>query len=270
MEPRTIEEFGAQWSRFEDLGGAFGSPVVLQDLCGPLLSLADIAGLRVVEIGSGNGRIVNMLLDAGAAHVTAVEPSDGIEVLARNTRDRADRVTCLRVRGESLPPVEADLAVAIGVLHHLGDPGPVVRRVLEVLPPGGRFLVWVYGREGNAAYVAFAESLRVLTRRLPDAALAGVAHALNVCLGVYVGLCRCLPLPLAPYMREVMARFERRKRFFLIFDQLNVGYAKYYTGSEARALLASAGFCQVRAYHRHGMSWTVIGEKPARPESSAC
>src|SRR5262245_48461099 len=107
--PRTVEEFGAQWSRFEDLGGDFGSAAVLQDLCGPLLSLEEIAGLRVVEIGSGNGRIVNMLLDAGAEHVIAVEPSTGIEVLRRNTRGRADRVTCLQTRGESMPDVGADL-----------------------------------------------------------------------------------------------------------------------------------------------------------------
>ena len=270
MALRTIDEFGEQWSRFEDLGGGFAAPALLQDLCGPLLSLSEIAGLRVVEIGSGNGRIVSMLLDAGAAHVTAVEPSDGIEVLRRNTRDRADRVTLLRARGEALPRVEADLAVSIGVLHHLEDPSPVVRRVFEVLPPGGRFLVWVYGREGNGAYVAFAESLRVVTRRLPDAALAGLAHALNACLGVYVVLCRHLPLPLAPYMREVMARFDRRKRLFLIFDQLNVGYARYYTGREAHELLASAGFCNVRTHHRHGMSWSVIGEKPAGSERREC
>jgi SAM-dependent methyltransferase len=270
VEPRTIEEFGEQWSRFEDLGGRFGSSAFLQDLCGPLLPLGEIAGRRVLEVGSGNGRIVRMLLDAGAAHVTAVEPSAGIEVLKRNTRDRSDRVTCLETVGASIPEVDAELAFAIGVLHHLEDPGPTARRVHEVLPPGGRFLVWVYGREGNAAYIALAESLRVLTRRLPDPLLAALAHALNGCLGLYVALCRFLPLPLRRYMREVMAGFERRQRFFLIFDQLNVGYARYYTGGEARDLLVAAGFRNVLLHHRHGMSWTVLGEKAAAPDRRAC
>ena len=270
VEPRTIEEFGEQWGRFEDLGGRFGSSAFLQDLCGPLLPLGEIAGRRVLEIGSGNGRIVRMLLDAGAAHVTAVEPSAGIEALKRNTRDRADRVTCLQTLGESIPEVDAELAFAIGVLHHLEDPGPTLRRVHEVLPPGGRCLVWVYGREGNAAYIALAESLRVLTRRLPDPALAALAHVLNACLAVYLPLCRILPLPLRRYMREVMAGFDRRERFFLIFDQLNVGYARYYSGAEASDLLAAAGFRNVELYHRHGMSWTVLGEKPAQAEPRAC
>jgi SAM-dependent methyltransferase len=270
VNPRTIEEFGQQWSRFGDLGGHFGSAAVLEDLCGPLLSLGEIAGLRVVEIGSGNGRIVNMLLDSGATHVIAVEPSTGIEVLRHNTRDRADRVTCLQITGECLPEVDAELAVSIGVLHHLEDPAPTVRRIYEALPPGARFLVWVYGREGNTAYIALAEGLRAVTRRLPDAALAGIAHLLNAALGVYVWLCRYLSLPLGTYMRNVMAKFDRRKRFFLIFDQLNVGYAKYYTDREARELLSRAGFRNVRVHHRHGMSWTIIGEKPQEAERRAC
>jgi SAM-dependent methyltransferase len=269
MNQRTIEEFGEQWSRFEDLGGAFGSVEVLRDLCGPLLSLGEIAGRRVVEIGSGNGRIVNMLLDAGAKHVFAVEPSAGIQALERNTRERKDRVTILRTPGESLPPIEVELAFCIGVLHHIEDPLPAVRRVYQVLPEGGRFLIWVYGREGNGAYVALAETLRRVTRIAPDFVLAGLAHVLNLCLSVYLRLCRVLPLPLAKYMREVMARYDRQKRYFLIFDQLNVGYAKYYTQQEAGDLLRAAGFARVEVYHRHGMSHSAIGEKPAAAGKAA-
>jgi SAM-dependent methyltransferase len=270
MNERTIEEFGEQWSRFEDLGGYFGSVEVLKDLCGPVLSLDEIEGRRVVEIGSGNGRIVNMLLDAGAAQVTAVEPSAGIETLKRNTRDRADRVRYLQAPGEQLPEVDAELAFSIGVLHHIEDPQPVVRRVFEVLPPGGRFLVWVYGREGNGAYMVLAETLRLITRVVPDFVLSWIAHLLNFFLGIYVFLCRHLPLPLGTYMREVMSRFDRRKRYFLIFDQLNVGYAKYYTERDAHDLLARAGFENVKLYHRHGMSWTAIGEKPAAGTGAPC
>jgi len=261
MTERIIEEFGEQWGRFGAADGYFGSVAVLQDLCGPLLPLEQIAGRRILEVGSGNGRIVNMLLDAGAAHVTAVEPSAGIEALRRNTRARAERIDYLQVRGEDLPSLDVELAFCIGVLHHIEDPLPTVRRVREILRPGGRFLVWVYGRENNLAYIVFAETLRRLTRLLPDFALAGLAHLLNFFLGLYVGLCRFLPLPLGRYMREVMSKFDRQKRFFLIFDQLNCGYAKYYTEREARDLLAAAGFRDVRPYHRHGMSWTVIGEK---------
>ena len=74
---RVIAEFGEQWGRFDATGhdgpsGYFGSAEYFADLLGPLLGPGDLAGRRVVEIGSGNGRIVNLLLDAGAGHVTAV------------------------------------------------------------------------------------------------------------------------------------------------------------------------------------------------------
>lgn len=269
-DTRTIEQFGQQWERFAAPGGAFGSVSVLADVCGPLLGLGEIAGRRVVEIGSGNGRIVNMLLDAGAAHVTAVEPSAGIGILRANTRERADRIEYLQLRGDELPPLPADLAFCIGVLHHLADPLPTVRRVYAALPAGARFVFWVYGREGSGAYIAFAETLRVLTRAAPDALLSLLAHALNAALGLYVSLCRVLPLPLGRYMREVMARFDAKSRYFLIFDQLNCGYAKYYTGDEARALMERGGFEDVRTHHRHGMSWTVIGRKHGAAEEHTC
>jgi hypothetical protein len=118
--------------------------------------------------------------------------------------------------------------------------------------------------------VVFAETLRLLTRIAPDFALAGLAHVLNFFLSGYVLLCRVLPLPLARYMREVMARFDRRKRYFLIFDQLNVGYAKYYTKQEARDLLVRAGFRDVEVHHRHGMSHTAIGTKPREASKGTC
>jgi hypothetical protein len=44
-------------------------------------------------------------------------------------------------------------------------------------------------------------------------------------------------------------------------DQLNPACAKYYSGSEAHALLEDAGFADVRIYRRHGYSWTVMGIK---------
>lgn len=267
---RTIEQFGEQWGRFADTGGTFGSVSILQDFCGPLLDVGEIAGRHVVEIGSGNGRFVRMLLEAGAAHITAVEPSSGMEVLKSNTREAAGRIDYLQIRGDELPRIDADLAICIGVLHHIEDPLPTVRRVKEALPPGSRFLFWVYGREGNSLYIAFAETLRLFTRVAPDWLLSALAHGLNAALGVYVFLCRYLPLPLGRYMREVMSRFDRKKRYFLIFDQLNCGYAKYYTGAEVRELMERGGFTDVQTYHRHGMSWTVIGRRPDETQARAC
>src|SRR5262245_45405667 len=97
---RTIADFGQQWTRFREHSGFYGSLEVLTDTCAPLLTVRDIRGARVAEIGSGTGRIVRMLLEAGAAHVVALEPSAAYDVLRANVADWADRVACVQATGD--------------------------------------------------------------------------------------------------------------------------------------------------------------------------
>ena len=259
---QTIEDFGAQWTRYPDNDGYYASVTMLADILAPFTAPEDLNGAQVAEIGSGSGRIVNMLLDAGAAHVVALEPSAAIKALRRNTADRAARVTCVQATGEQLPLGNFDAVLSIGVLHHIVEPAPVVRRAHDALKPGGWFIAWIYGREGNRLYLALAEPLRHITRRLPDFLLAGLAHALVPLLSFYALLCRLLPLPMRDYMRNVICRYGWRHRFLTIFDQLNPAYAKYYTEDEARCLLTDAGFVNVRLHNRHGYSWVIVGERP--------
>lgn len=266
LKQRTIADFGDQWTRYTSNDGFYGSQDLFADILNGLLDLAEFRGRRVLDIGSGTGRIVQMALVAGAGQVTAVEPSVACDVLARNVAslpaDIAARVRVLRCAGDELPAdVSADLALSIGVLHHIPDPAPVVACVREALAPGGRFLVWLYGREGNGLYLALVLPLRALTRRLPHPLLAAVVWLLYAGLVAYRGLCRVVRLPLKDYLDNVLFRMTPDKRRLVIYDQLNPAYAKYYSRDEAVALLESQGFRNVRAAARRGYSWTVVGEK---------
>lgn len=262
---RTVADFGDQWTRYRDNAGFYGSLELFRDVFGPLLEAGDVQGRRVADVGSGTGRIVQMLLAAGAAHVTALEPSDAFSVLEANTRVHADHVLCQRRPGHEIDPAGAyDAVFSIGVLHHVPDPGPVVAAALRALRPGGLLGIWLYGREGNEAYLALVGPLRALTTRLPHRVLVAVAWTLTLILNLYVAACRVLPLPLRGYMREVIARLPWDKRCLVVYDQLNPAHAKYYTRQEAERLLDEAGFADVRSHHRHGYSWAVVGRKPGR------
>lgn len=265
LRDRTIADFGDQWTRFRTNEGYYGSSELFADVCGPLLSADDVRGRRVADIGSGTGRIVRMLLEAGAAHVIAVEPSDAFPVLQRNLEAFGNRVECIRATGEHLPTGRVlHLVTSIGVLHHIPDPAPVARAAFDALAPGGRLLVWLYGREGNRAYLALTQPLRALTTRLPHAPVLALARLLTVLLVPYIALCRRLPLPLRGYFVDVFGRMAYDKRELIVYDQLRPAYAKYYTRQEAVDLLERAGFVDVRVHHRHGYSWTAIGTKPDR------
>lgn len=262
LSGRTITDFGDQWTYYRDNEGYYASVDLFADIAAGLIEPEELQNATVADIGSGTGRIVAMLLNSGARSVHAVEPSAAYDVLKHNTAADADRITYHRKRGDELPSgLDLDLVVSIGVLHHIPEPDPVLKAAFAALRPGGKCLIWLYGREGNKLYLAFAEPLRWLTTRLPHILLVGVCHVLNALLGLYCRLAAKLPLPLARYMRNVIGKLDRRARFLVIYDQLNPAYAKYYREDEARALMERAGFTDVRLAHRHGYSWTVVGRR---------
>ncbi len=202
-----------------------------------------------------------MLLAAGAKHVIAVEPSDAFEVSCRNIPE-PEKVTCLKIMGDQLPAYgNLDYIFAIGVLHHIPDPKPVVEAAFKALRPGGHFFVWLYGKEGNTLYLALLKPLRILTKHLPHFVLAALVEIIYWPLAFYIKFCHVLPLPLRDYMLSILQKMSPEKRRLIIYDQLNPSYAKYYTRFEAEKLLSDGKFVNIRVHHRHGYSWTVIGTK---------
>lgn len=267
---KTIEDFGEQWTAFPENTGYYASYALFLDFLSGLIDVSELVGRRVADIGSGTGRIVGMLLQAGAGHVTGVEPSAAVDVLRRRFSDQRERVTCLRITGDQLPADQPfDLIFSFGVLHHIPDPAPTIRAAYAALKPGGKIVIWLYGREGNRLYLAFALPLRRLAHHLPHAALTGLSWMLWAPLRVYTALCRALPLPMHRYLRQVYARLRAADQMLVIYDQLNPAYAKYYNRQEAVDCLAGGGFVNIRLANRHGYGWTVVGQKPGDPAGAA-
>ncbi|MCS6915674.1 MAG: class I SAM-dependent methyltransferase [Myxococcales bacterium] len=260
---KTIRDFEIQWSKFPQNRDYYGSLSLFEDIIEPLVSVREFVGARVADIGSGTGRIVRMLAQAGCASILAVEPANLGAIIRRNTQEFADRISYLQATGDQLPPTgDLDFVVSIGVLHHIPDPLPVVRAAYHALRPGGRLLVWLYGREGNELYLRLVQPLRRVTHRLPHAALWALAGVLSVPLEGYLMLCRHLQLPMRAYMLGHLGRLSPAERRLTIYDQLRPAWARYYTRQEAEDLLREGGFVDVRSHHRHGYSWTVLGTRP--------
>ncbi|MBT9589182.1 class I SAM-dependent methyltransferase [bacterium] len=262
LPSQTIEDFGEQWTQFSRNEGYFGSVELFRDAF-PNLDLSLLAGQRVIDIGSGNGRSAKVLLDLGASHVVAVEPSRAFAVMVDNLASYGDRVTCLHLTGDQVPEsLQADMAFSWGVIHHIQEPLPTLKAMRASLRPGGMVAVWLYGREGNELYLSFAQPLRLLTKRLPHWLLVALVRCLDLPLVLYMKLCAILPvLPLARYFNQVLSRLTGPMRRVNVYDQLNPAYAKYYTREEAENLLLDAGFVDIKLHHRHGYSWSVVGRR---------
>jgi SAM-dependent methyltransferase len=263
---QTIEDFGEQWTEFSDTSGFFGSKELLADFISPF-DIRNFEGRRVADIGAGTGRHVDGILEAGAREVIAVEPSQAIDVIRRRlSKDLGGRVIPMQITGDQLPPTgDIDYVISVGVIHHIPNPAPVVKAAYNALRPGGQFVVWLYGKEGNRLYLALVMPIRWFSKSLPMPALKVLSRLLDIPLAAYIFVCKKVHwrfLPLRDYMVAILGRLPADRRRVVIYDQLNPHYAKYYTGAEARALMSCAPF-DVEVHHRRGYSWVVIGTKPA-------
>ena len=260
---QTIKDFGAQWLRYKSNEGYYASLDMFNDILCGLAEAKDFQGKKVADIGSGTGRIVNMLLDAGASQVDAVEPSDAFDVLVANTHSRNDKINYHHCSGKQIPQGRSfDYILSIGVLHHIKDPALVVDASFNALRKGGKMIIWLYGYEGNELYLRFVLPIRKLTSKLPDVVLDVICKILCAILSVYARLCKYIRLPMRNYMINHYANLDWKHRSWTLFDQLNPEYSKYYKRSEAISLLVNAGFVGIDLRHRHGYSWTVLGRKP--------
>ena len=262
LQARTIADFGEQWTSYPDSEGFFGSAELFDDFVKPLVSVA--MSPVAVSRRSAQGRAGSSTCSRRPERHTSSPWSlpTAFRVLREKTRRFEDRITYLNATGDQLPATgDLDYVFAIGVLHHIPDPDPVVAAAFRALRRGGQLAVWLYGREGNTLYLLLVRSLWWLTRRLPHRGLEVFVRLLYPLFWCYMTACRLLPLPLAAYMRRVMRPLAPDKRRVVIYDQLNPAYAKYYTRGEAHALLARHEFTDIRLHHRHGISWTVVGTK---------
>ncbi|MCG3772326.1 MAG: Ubiquinone biosynthesis O-methyltransferase [Nitrosomonadaceae bacterium] len=260
VDDKVIKEFGKQWNHFSEYSGHFASKDLLADTMGPLMGLDDLKGAAVAEIGSGNGRIVNMLIEAGVSKVLALEPSDAVRTLSKNVEPYGERVEVVQATGDQLPARNFDYVFCIGVMQHVSDPLPVLRAAREALKPGGKYFMWLYAKEGTEMYRALVMPFRAVTKRLPIAVLTRLSWALMVGLTGYIHLCKLSSkLPLSKYVTEVMGKVSPEARTITIYDQLNPTWVRYYSKSEVEKMMVDAGFTDVKTYHRHGYSWSVLG-----------
>ena len=202
-----------------------------------------------------------MLLGIGASHVYAVEPSAAFDVLTKNIMSDKEKVTCYKLPGDKIPLINIDLAISFGVIHHIPNPKATIDRVYKILNKGGKFLIWIYGYEGNEHYLKFILPIRKITRKIPDSLLDFISSILNIFASIYVFLCKFISLPLREYVISVFSKLDWMSRKMVIFDQLNPTYTKYYLKKEAEDILKISGFNNVKSENRHKYSWSVIGEK---------
>ena len=118
-------------------------PVMLQ-LCG------DVRGLRVLDLGCGEGRFCRMLAERGAATIGLDLTTELLK--AARTKAAASQ-SYVRGSGDRLPFVDAsfDFAIAYLSLIDIPDYQAAIGEAARVLKSGGRLLVAGLGNIASAS-----------------------------------------------------------------------------------------------------------------------
>lgn len=101
--------------------------------------LPELAGQRILDVGSGNGYFGWRLLAAGAKAVLGVDPTllFCMQHLAINRYLASDANWVLPLRFEELPPMQFDGVMSMGVVYHRRDPQAHINELVQQLKPGG-------------------------------------------------------------------------------------------------------------------------------------
>ena len=224
------------------------------------LAPEDWRGKSFLDVGCGMGRNSIWPMRYGAAFGCAVDVDERSLAAARRNLASFPEVEVMRVSAYDLPFAERfDIVFSIGVIHHLEHPELALKRMVRAAKPGGRVLIWVYGREGNLWLIRLLNPLRQsLFSRLPVA----LVHHLSLYPAVLLWALLRLGLRPTVYFR-LLATFGFRHLRSIVFDQMLPRIAHYWPRRTVFELMEGAGLGDVRVARVNGMSWSAIGIRPA-------
>jgi len=255
----SFKDFGEQFKVDNIYDGYLGSKDLLEKIVYPF-DLNLVKDKNIMEVGVGSGRISSNMLKYKPKHITGIEPSKAIEVAKKNIK--SDNIKLINIKGEEINfNNEFDYVFSLGVIHHIPEYDKVLRNIHKSLKPNGKFIIWVYGKEGNELYLLIFNNLRRITILLPDFILRMISKILTVLTYVYGFLCKFISLPLQKYFTDMFNKLSFKNRSYVIFDQLNPSYAKYFKKLEIKEVLEKSGFKIENLEHRLGYSYTAICKK---------
>jgi len=268
-ERATSRAFETQWKMLAELTSVFREE--FRSYFDPLAP-AELRGLAVLDAGCGMGKFSYAAAEAGARAVIGVDLSDAVEVANAHLRNRPNaHVVQASIYQLPFKPGTFDFVFSIGVLHHLPDPELGFERLVRLVRPGGRILVWLYALEGNERFVRLLDPWRArLFCRLPSRANRVVATLLAVPLwllirGLYVPLAqrgRASRLPYADYFLY-FSRLGFRIFWGTVYDKLVPPIAYYLSQDTVRRWLANADLVEIALRHRNANSWTCLARRSA-------
>ena len=249
------DRFGYEWHTYAEMRPEYEEQFRRWT---PHMRPEDWRGVSFVDAGCGMGRNSYWPVRYGAARGMAIDVDSRSLASARKTLEPYANVTVRELSVYNLEPSSSyDVAFSIGVIHHLQEPLAALRAMVGVVKPGGKVLIWVYGRENNGWIVLGLTPLRkLLFSRIPIAFVHHLSLYPTALLWLFLRLSRGG----IGYFR-LLRQFTFRHMRSIVFDQMLPKIAHYWRRSEVEQLMHDAGLVNVELSWVNEMSWAASGVK---------
>ena len=148
LDQGVIDSFGHEWATY-DYGETETSEALdaqFMAYCAPIdLTQFNPKTSLAGDFGAGSGRWSSRLTPYFSL-VYALEPRDGANSVLKKKFSNDPKIVVLQetVGSNSIPLASLDLAMSLGVLHHIPDTGLAIKDVSRRVKSGGIFLFYLY------------------------------------------------------------------------------------------------------------------------------
>lgn len=267
-QAETASSFGFAWKRFWsgsfDRESVFGLRMdetkrYFLDSFG--VEESALRGARVLDAGTGSGRIPMCLRDAGC-EVYAVDIHESLDVVKQAIGRESVRFYQADLLKLPFPDGFFDYVWSSGVIHHTPDTAQAFASLARKVKPGGRMFISVYGKMRHhyrmmRHLLPFAPKLPVPVTLLLAATLALPLYAgfNGVLLGVRATVARRGPGPYRVLGFEIENVEPKSYRSILlnIFDQLHPKFQHEHSAEEVASWFERNGFRDIVPTNTVGM-----------------
>lgn len=271
LDVKIVDSFGSEWKRFSrfsdsaiEIAGAEYFDIVPEDI------LARVG--HALDAGCGSGRW-SRYLSTRVGFVESIDPSEAVFSASELNRDRPNvRVTRASVDNVPFADGSFDLAICLGVVHHLPNPTLALRRVVQKVRPGGHVLAYAYydlDQRGSLYRGLFllADGMRRIISRLPAPIKGWVCDVLAFSIYLpLIALSRTVTLlsgrrdaaeqlPLTYYQNKSLQDIRTDA-----LDRFGTAVERRFTRAEFVAMMKAAGLSDI-VVSAHVPFWHAFGRR---------
>jgi SAM-dependent methyltransferase len=201
LDQNVIDAFGREWATFDfsESDSKEALDTQFKAYCSPIdLTMYNCKSAVAADFGAGSGRWSTRLLPYFSL-LYVLEPSDGAIAVLQRKFSNEPRITILQesIGANSIPDTSLDLAISLGVLHHIPDTSLAIREISSKIKSGGTFLCYLYYKLENKplfyrVLFQIANLVRFIVSHLPYFLRRFIAQA--IALLVYLPLARLAKL----------------------------------------------------------------------------